>query len=170
MSYQLEVNNKLQELTEKVKAMDYRKEELKTKEGKTKAKKELIELMMILQAAGYKPPDCNGAVLANVWLKVLEEYLVMYGYEIIPASAWEFISNDDRDVKTFPKPSDYIKAIKQIGGLNPKVELARLKAKMVEDEIEREHREEYAKLWDAIPEDKKAEMLKGVDYASYWKD
>lgn len=164
------MNNQIAILENKVHAMQVRESEIKTKEGKAKAKGELVQLFAVLQSAGYKPPEGNDKLMAEVWFQVLKEYIVIYGYEIIPAAAWEFISSDDREVKTFPKPSDYIKAIKYIGGLNPKVELARLKAKMVEDEIERQHRADYDKLWDAIPDDKKTEMIKGVNYASIWKD
>lgn len=152
MTHQIEL------LNSKIKSMEFRETEIKTPEGQNRAKVELLQFFEVLKAAGYKDPEADPGLMAKVWLKVLEEYIVLYGYEIIPASAWEFISTDDREVKTFPKPSDYIKAIKQIGGLNPKVELARLKAKQVEDEVERKHREEYAKLWDALPEDKKREM------------
>lgn len=152
------MNNQIEILNNKIHAMQIRETEIETKEGKAKAKGELVQFFAVLQSAGYKPPEGNDKLMAEVWFQVLKEYIVTYGYEIIPASAWEFISSDDREVKTFPKPSDYIKAIKQIGGLNPKVELARLKAKQVEDEIERKHREEYAKLWDALPENKKREM------------
>lgn len=159
------MNNQIAILENKIHAMQVRENEIKTKEGKAKAKGELVQLFAVLQSAGYKPPEGNDKLMAEVWFQVLKDYIVMYGYEIIPASAWGFISSDDREVKTFPKPADYIKAIKEMGGMNPKVELARLKAKMVEDEIERQHREEYDRLWEELPEEVKAEMMKGVNYA-----
>lgn len=161
--------NEIEVLNSKIYAMDIRASEISKVEGKKKVKAELVQLFAVLNAAGYKAPEGDAKLMADVWYRTLAPYIVTYGYDIIPASAWEFISQDSREVKTFPKPSDYINAIKQIGGMNPKVELARLKAKQVEDEIERQHREEYAKLWEELPEDKKREM-EGVNYASNWKN
>lgn len=126
--------NELAAINNKIAEVDRRTAELKTPAGIAKANGEITKMIAVLDSAGYKAPN-GGERMIRVWEKVLAEYVALYGYEIIAQAAWEFITTDSREVKTFPKPADIIQAIRAVGGISPRVVKARLEAEELEKKI-----------------------------------
>lgn len=141
----------------KVAEMVKREEMAKTQEGMLQIENDMIVIFGVLNAYGYKLPDADNRLMAKLWASSLKDYIVLYGTGVIKKAVMNFAENDRRDYRNCPTVSDIIEEAKKIG-VNPKVELAKAKAEKELEEIDRKHREEKAREWEEMPEEKRAKI------------
>lgn len=147
--------NEIQIINNRIAEMEKRQATISTPQGMASVEKEIITIFGVLVAYGYKMPDADEMLMAKVWGASLKEYFILYGSGTVKRAVMNFAENDTRDYKAFPTVAEIIAEAKKIG-VNPKAELAKLKAKQEEEAIEMEHKKEYEKLWEELPEEKKA--------------
>lgn len=135
--------NELQVIENKIIEMKRREENLKTKEGRISAEAEMLMIFAALNGYGYKLPDTDEKTMAKLWVSALEESIIVYGTGGIKKAVFNFVKNDTRKIKQCPTVGDIIAEAKKLG-LNPKVELARIKSeKEIEEIIRKEKEEKY---------------------------
>lgn len=141
----------------KVAEMEKREEMAKTQEGMLQIENDMIVIFGVLNAYGYKLPDADNRLMAKLWASSLKDYIVLYGTGVIKKAVMNFAENDRRDYRNCPTVSDIIEEAKKIG-VNPRAELAKAKAEKELEEIDRKHREEKAREWEEMPEEKRAKI------------
>lgn len=157
--------NELLNLEKELQAVDARKKKLATAAGKLQAEAEILSCLNALRAYGYKTPDVPLDQVARLWERGLEEYIAVYGMDLIKLAVMRFAENDEREYRAFPAIPD-IKAVCRKLGRNPKVEYGRRQHEAIVARV-KEEQEEQLKAW-LTPEkeaelDERFEALKGGD-------
>ena len=133
--------NDLMLVEKEVAEVERRAAELATREGRLDVTQRMLEVFGVLETFGYRPPEGNGVHIASSWVAVLEEYIAVYGMDVIKKAVIEFVKTDSRSFKGWPVPSDLIQAIKKVGGKDPRL----VKAKLVQQQREEKIIEQWKK-------------------------
>lgn len=137
--------NELQVLERELQACDARQKELATMAGKLRAEADMLSCLNALKAYGYRLPDVQPDQIARLWERGLEEYIVLYGMDVIKLAIMQYAENDDREYKAFPTIPE-IKAVCKRMGRNPKAEYARRQHEAIVKRMT-EEREEQVQAW-----------------------
>lgn len=147
------------ELDVLVRDIDRRAVALTTPQGQKKAADMMLEVLHLIEAAGYVPKT-DLADMAMVWTMAMIDQIAIYQFKGIREAVMEFIRTDSREYTQFPSAGQIIELCKQMG-VNPRAELGRRRQAEFERMVDEERRREM----DALPEEyKKAcvERLKSL--------
>lgn len=133
------------QLSKEVELMNKRIAALDTPKGQAKASERMLEILRMIEAAGYQPKS-DVAEMAVAWVMLLREQIEAYGFDVIRDAACQFIRNDIRQYKQFPSVGQIVDACNAIGR-NPKAELNRRRQDAM---IEKEKADMQAEI-DAMP-------------------
>lgn len=153
--------NELQVLERELQAVEQRAKTLSTMEGRLRAEADLLSCLNALKVYGYKLPDVPVDQIARLWERGLEEYIALYGMDVIKLAVMRFAENDEREYRAFPTIPD-IKAMCRKLGKNPRAEYAKRQQDAIIQRM-KEEREEQVKMW--LTPEKEAELdatYKGV--------
>lgn len=152
----------MNELTIEVNNIARREASLKTAEGQKRATGMMLNVLRVIEAAGYEPKS-DLAEMAVVWVNAMKEQIAVYRFEIIEKAVLEYIQTDTREYKQFPSVGQIIDICNRIGK-NPKAELAKREQEERERQMIAERDEELA----ALPKDYKARCMERFGYL--WKE
>lgn len=153
--------NELQVLERELQQVEQRQKELSTMEGRLRAEADLLSCLNALKVYGYRLPDAPVDQVARLWERGLEEYIALYGMDLIKLAVMKFAENDAREYKSFPTIPD-IKAVCKRLGKNPKAEYAKRQQDAIIQRM-KEEREEQVRMW--LTPEREAELdaaYKGV--------
>ena len=145
--------NELRVLERELQEVESREKELATMAGRLRAEAEILSCLNALVAYGYKLPDVPADQIARLWERGLEEYIALYGMNLIKLAVVRFAETDERPYHDFPTISD-IKAVCKKLGRNPKAEYAK---RQQEQMIERMKEERQIEIREMLTPEKERE-------------
>ena len=151
-------NNELEVAVDNIRR---RTELLDTTEGQKKAAGMMIDVLHIIESAGYEPKT-DLADMAMIWVMVMREQIAVYQFKGIREAVIEFIKTDTREYKQFPSAGQIMDICMRIGK-NPRVELSRRRQAEFERWVDEEKDREMAEL----PEEYKKACVERVK--KFWK-
>ena len=139
--------NELTTVNKQVQEIANRAEILKTANGQRDACKSFIKIFAVLEAYGYIIPQSDTTLLASTWVNILSEYITVYGMKVINQAFHNFVKQDSRSYKGFPKPAEIITEIKNIGGKDPRLIQQQMMCKEAIEKSVKDWEEENKQFW-----------------------
>ena len=148
------------ELTKALHDVELRECALQTSKGQEKAAEMMLEVLKMIEAAGY-PAKSDLASMAMAWVMLLREQIALYSMAVIREAACEFIMSDIREYKQFPSVGQIADTCNRIGK-NPRAEVARRREEAIAEQMKAERQAEL----DALPKEYKDECVRR--YGHLW--
>ena len=123
--------------------------------GKARARSRITGMIEYLNLCGYKIPDGDYHVMADIWMNQLEDIIVAYGFDVLHEAVESFVKNDHREYRQMPNAGQIIEVAKRIG-YNPDAELAR---RQHEDEVARLEQEKADEVAKEMTDEKRRELM-----------